>query len=379
MFFIYQEINYMYNTFYKLTHILSNRYVDYSYLVQNPNPKAIEIIYNDIDKLNEYQWYYLCLSNHDELYNIIVKNPSHPYINWRNLCKTSNPNIIKLLKQYDNKIHQVFWRHICSNPYAVELILDKKYKHNIYWKQLCANTNDIILELVSNNLDKLNHDCLLSLCQNTNPKAIEIIIKIMNNIKYVNKLKITYTCWIYLWSNPSAYKLILSNLDKLRNEWSYEFLCKNINTDVLKFIEKNIDKLNNFYCWNNLCQNTNSYAIKIISNNIDKIYDNSWCKLCLNTNTDALELVSKHLDKLNASSWSNLCANPNPQAFELVKNNLSKLDVWCLRTLWCNPNIWTYDYDTMKKSKMKLHNELRYYFMNPQKILKIERFWILKP
>ena len=82
----------------------------------------------------------------------------------------------------------------------------------------------------------------------------------------------------------------------------------------------------------------------------------------LSYNPNAIDLLESNLDKVD---WDGLTRNPN--AIYLLEANPNEID-W--NSVWSNPSIFTYDYDTIKKSKVDLHKELVEYLYHPSKIAK---------
>jgi hypothetical protein len=81
--------------------------------------------------------------------------------------------LIFIIENNVDKLTNYCWEFLCRNENAlplIEKILDKLTEHG--WFYLCKNKNAI--PLIEKNLDKLTEDCLINLCKNSN---IFIVIK----------------------------------------------------------------------------------------------------------------------------------------------------------------------------------------------------------
>jgi hypothetical protein len=250
--------------FYKLKKIVNPEKLDWSKIVRSTNTNAIYFIEKHIELLKcDYLLEYLSrnpfaaemLSRHSEkiVWNDFVKNPNavHVIDKYFDLCFQSlnkngkqellkHPNFVHLIKKYQQKIVDEllfidcipdilkikkpeyfdlfekylekypekieeiqlydFWRELCENPYAIDII--EKNLHKIPdhgWAALVKNKNAI--HLIEKNLDKLNYIGLNSLYQRS------------------------YVCWERLSENPAAISFLKKNIDKIR----WEHLIKNPN------------------------------------------------------------------------------------------------------------------------------------------------------
>lgn len=347
-------------------------------LCKNTNDTILEFIlkYFDMLEMNYISWMNLCYNpNNTIFFDIILKKLETIEINiFMSFCINKNPKINKFLLNNITKLSQinnVIFKLLCERndndivEYILnnlDMILNTTYKKFYYqwcyqngisfeigstiWKHLCLNTNDKILDLISNNLDKLNIECWKSLCKNTNNKSIYLIL---NNLD-----KLNYSCWCILCSNTNdkAIELVLNNINKLNyplyGSYVYnslrKYMSKNTNYKALEFIMKNINYDNDITVLDNLYKN-DSY-LNILNN---KSLDNK---------------------SLMALERNNYYIYPNPIAFEFIINNIDNI-TRISKFIWCNPNIFVYDYDKLKQNKFKLHTELRYYFINPHKIISL--------
>ena len=199
-------------------------------------------------------------------------------LDWASL--SSNPNAIELLKNNPTKI--VWWK-LSSNPNAIELLHENQTRIN--WQYLSRNPNAIeLLKANSKNIDWKN------LSENTNPEAIELLRKNLENIN-IN--------WYWISANPNA--------------------------EAIELLRENPEKID----WSGLSTNPSDEAIKLLKEIPNKIY---WPMLSKNPN--AIELLKENKTKID---WEYLSANPNPNAIELLKENLQKID-W--KKLSANPAIF---------------------------------------
>lgn len=333
-----------------------NRFYIWDHLCSNTNPKVIPILkylYDNIPKCN-IKFYY-------DLYN---------------LCKNTNSLILSSILNYSNVkdlLDTTCYQYLCSNPcdYALEYVSSKINKlNNECWRMLCKNTNSKALDIISKNISKLNDECIYDLCLNSHDKVYDII---------QTKLHLRYI-WKYLCLNQNSkiLELITNNLDKLDND-SISNLCMNPRDKALEILENNLDMINkdNLYflalnknhkmidimiklidkldneIWSRL--SNNPYAYKILLDN-PKNFEYKWDLLCKNTHDKILELISNNVDKLDSCCFEILCENSNPKALEIILNNLDKINKFCWNELYINLNILSYDYDMMKNMRKNMIN-----------------------
>lgn len=118
----------------------------------------------------------------------------------------SNKNLLELLSNNLNAtmffdIEQIMMKLDEAEQIKLLKILSKSY-------------NTKALDIVSNNIDKLNLDCWSNLCSNTHDKAVEIIL---NNINKISLGNISLLC-----GNPNnkVVDFIIKYLDDNQiNEW----------------------------------------------------------------------------------------------------------------------------------------------------------------
>jgi hypothetical protein len=265
-------------------------------LSRNPNPKAIELLKENMDKI-----YWDLLSANPAAIELLrekiedekdideddlIDLEREDKISWRFL--SANPNAIKLLEEnYEN----IDWKTLSANPNAIEL-LEENYE-NIDWKMLSENPNAI--KLLKANPKKINWR---SLSANKNPEAIELL-----------KLHEDQIDWGYISANPNtkAIELLKSNPKKI--DWGA--LSKNMNPAAIELLkeQENEDKIN----WVYLSENPN--AVDLLMANPKKI---DWGGLSKNTNPKVIDLLEEKQHKIK---WGYLSANPI--IFEAVSSESS--------------------------------------------------------
>ena len=174
-----------------------NEKIDWVQLSSNPHPKAIELLAENLDKVD-----WTVLSENPGAIELLKANPHK--ISWRYL--SLNKSAGELLKQrhyYENclsvqeyyrlgKNNQLSWEYLSANPCAIELL--KANPARIHWNELTRNPEAI--EMLKNKPRSVAiHDFYIGL--SVNPCAIEILEK---NKELVN--------WKYLSLNPNATELL---------------------------------------------------------------------------------------------------------------------------------------------------------------------------
>ena len=174
-----------------------NEKIDWGQLSSNPHQKAIELLVENLDKVD-----WTVLSENPGAIELLKANPHK--ISWRYL--SLNKNAGELLKQrhyYENSLsveeyyslgknNQLSWEYLSGNPCAIELF--KANPARIHWKELTRNPEAI--EMLKNKPRGVSiHDFYVGLSEN--PHAIEILEK---NKDLVN--------WKYITRNPNSTELL---------------------------------------------------------------------------------------------------------------------------------------------------------------------------
>ena len=205
-------------------------------LCQNPNPEAMRILEERLEKLDPAKRLNLKLGGK------IASNPSalpilHKYKDLidTSILKNPNPDAVNLMILYIESLPMtvdvVSCSHFMENPGAIELIekLIVKNPLNVNWRALSKNPNAI--HILEKNIDKVN--------------------------------------WVNLSKNPNAIHILEKNIDKV---CPYEL---SQNPNAIHILEKNINKVN----WGILPENPN--AIPILEKNRHLI---NYSSLSLNPN-----------------------------------------------------------------------------------------------
>jgi len=265
------------------------------------------------------------------------------------LCE--NPNSIKIIEnaiEYNLEVYsylypsnRICWHRLSQNPNAIHIL--EKYKSRIDWEGLSCNPN--AFHILEQNKNKI---VWYELSENPHPDAIKLLKQNYNKI-----------CWVTLSKNPNAIDIIEENYYMIN--WNETCITLNTNPRVMKFIEERIDKLD-MTDWELLSRNPAAIDILIkYPNNID------WESLSRNPCEKAVELLRQNPDKI---CWTNICENP--YAIDLIEENIYKIrNDSQFRNLATNPAIFTYDYEIMKQTRMKLNKELIEYFWHPLRVEKM--------
>jgi hypothetical protein len=201
--------------------------IDWKSLSINVNPKAINLLEKNLDKINWMElsinhkalrilekhqdkicWSHLSL-NHGAI-NLLKNNLDK--IDWRMLSMNKCPGAIELLKQNPYRIN---WEKLISNPFAIELI-ESKFNDDINfndnslskeaWENLSKNSHPNAIKLLNRHFEKINWKNL-----SDNPNAIPLLAM---NICEINKVGFI--------KNPNVLPIIYANLDKLLWTSSYK-------------------------------------------------------------------------------------------------------------------------------------------------------------
>jgi hypothetical protein len=105
--------------------------IDFDWIAQCLDSKAIHLLEKNLDKIN---WYYL--SGNPAAIHILEKNPDK--INWKSL--STNPAAIHILEKNLNKIN---WKSLSTNPAAIHLLKSNQDRINGYY----LSENPAIFEL----------------------------------------------------------------------------------------------------------------------------------------------------------------------------------------------------------------------------------------
>ena len=307
-----------------------------------------------IEKLSKRE-----LSMEPKAVDVLRKNPK--YINWKLIG--GNENAIPIIEDYIQKID---FNWLSGNENAIHL-LKKCKKKRIDWSELCLNINGV--PLIKSNFERI---CWHSLSGNENESAIEIL---QDNLDKID--------WDVLSSNPSALCIIEKNLEKI--DWS--ILSRNEN--AVHLLEANQDKI----CFGNLCYNPSPKVVPLILNNMSKI-ENYLDGYCSRNEPEILSYIEKNFNE-NIQDWNNIASIcRNKDAFYIIEKNLKQLvekegdffwmlisenenamellernkDKICWKRLSSNSGIFKLDLLAMKNQCSPFAEELAAYVFSPNRI-----------
>lgn len=308
----------------------NRKYINYSNLSLNTNPKAIKLLKKYIEEeknkkglryfeINNVDWKRLSENNTDEAIELLIKKyeeekqlllQQYEYeyqkIDWEKLSSNTNPKAIKLFLENIGKIND--WFYFSRNPCNAAIKFLKDNPTYINWVGLSQNTNPIAIDLIiekiktGEELNDIDWDAL-----SKNPS---IFIPYKNNITE----KIRTVTRILLSKVPSIAQTIITDLQEDLREKVVEELLKISKNELRKGIP--IEKLNRY----SLSGNPNAIdlireRIEIEKNFSDDEYNRlpykskvSWNNLSSNTASDAIELLEENYDKID---WDSLSNNPN--------------------------------------------------------------------
>jgi hypothetical protein len=274
------------------------------------------------------------LSSNLNAIDLLSLPKNNKYINYTNLSKNRNPKALLLIEKkiieeknlsetkYKNLKNKISWYDLSENPIAVDLLY--AYQDDISWDAICNNTNPKALELLENKIkedpDEINWEEL-----SANPAAIKILKKYPDNIDYSG---------LSANSSDEAIQLLKDNPDDI----DLNMLSFNKNPKAFELLQELLKiKPEKLYDWTYLSENSLPEAIKILKANFKNI---DWGRLSSNSSDEAIQLLEDELKNNpinNKINWDILSANTNLKALELLKNNQKKI-FWPY--LSANPSIF---------------------------------------
>ena len=333
--------------------------------ILSENPNAVDFLSLPENKKFIFYHYLSCNKSSNPkliklLKDYIKANPRSMEINWKELSK--NKYAIDILTSPENYDH-IDWKGLSSNPSpeAIEfLLLDKNIDH-IKWREFSSNPCDSAIKFLKANQDYIDWGGLSS---NTNPRAIPLIAKKVKEENILSPAEYDYiedkVNWNYLSANPNAIDLIIAKIkdgNRLDDiNWNalsenpaifYPFK-KNRHAKgkiIARLLSSNLMHTSAKTGITNLPSDLHRKIVRdfiSLSKNIlrdgipiDKL---NWSYLCKNPN--AIELLSKRMDFEKGLSkdeydrlpykinWSSLCSNSDPGAIELLSlpENYDKID-----------------------------------------------------
>jgi hypothetical protein len=241
------------------------------------------------------------------------------YIDYSELSKNTNPIAIKFLKNKmleESQLEQFEWKKY------------KKLNTLIDWEEFIANpvAMDYLQAEFEEYFLKGHKKDLMGLLSNTNPAAIQLLRKLLENGKYT-KGDILY--WGTLSANPSAEAFAF-----LQENWAYvnwEYLSKNTHPTAILLLEEKVDR-------------EMGLNLEQLDDYEDIGYNRKINWSFLSTNPKAVHLLEKKwkeekrlmiydIDKYNRLKelkmmvmWRFLSSNPEPSAIKLIKEKLKQED-----------------------------------------------------
>ena len=240
------------------------------------------------------------------------------YIDYSELSKNTNPIAIKFLKNKmleESQLEQFEWKKY------------KKLNTLIDWEEFLANS--VAMDYLQAEFEKFflvgHKKDLAGLLSNTNPIAIQLLRKLLENGKYTK----ADIYWDVLSVNPSveAFAFLQENWHNVNWEW----LSKNTNPNAILLLEEKVDK-----------------EMGLNLEQLDEYEDIGYNKKInwsfLSTNPKAVHLLDKKwkeekrlmrydINKYNRLKelkimvmWKYLSSNPEPTALNLIKEKLKEED-----------------------------------------------------
>ena len=326
----------------------------------------------------------------------LPENKKFIFYHYLSCNKSSNPKLIKLLKDYikANADPHINWEELSKNPYAIDILTSPENYDHIDWKGLSSNTSSAAIkflisdknikfvkwsEFSSNHCDAAitflkdnpHHIDWSGLSANTNSKAIPLINKkikeenLLSPTEYAKLQNKVY--WRALSANPKAIPLIITKIKEgIRlDDIDWDALSKN--PAIFFTFKRNIEAKSRIIA-RILLNNSVSTKTKItdlpgdlhkkivkdlknVSKNIlrdgipiDKL---NWSYLSSNPNAIDLLRERMYFEK-NLSedeykklpyqiNWAALCTNSDPEAIDLLSSPENYIKIDWLR-LSSNPN-----------------------------------------
>lgn len=236
------------------------------------NPNAIHIIEHRLNTnfnnaVNEVNWYYL--SRNPNALPLLERY--FKYIVWTGIAYNPNPKAMVLLEKHLDKLSDAVWWALSTNPNAFHIL--EKHLDKIHWDMLCENPHPGVVHLLKHNLDKVNWG---QLSKNTNPDAIDFLEYHLNN----NTMTIYHVDWWNLSGNPSAISMLerhiehvdwyqlsknpnaISLIENYVSEFEYvpyeiEWKCIAVNPSAINLLRNHLDKFDTTHMWFSLGSNPN--------------------------------------------------------------------------------------------------------------------------
>jgi hypothetical protein len=169
--------------------------------------------------------------------------------------------------------------------------------------------------------------------------------------------------WLFLSSSPYAIHILEKHINKI----NWKGLCVNVHPRAMRLLEQHPEKID----WKTLSTNPSPAAIALLAQHPDKVY---WYNL--SANGGAERLLEKYPENVVRSR---LCINQSQWAMQLLEKDTESIN-WFFLSL--NPSMFvfneTYDYEKMKESKNRLHEDLIQTMFHPDNIHKFGNWGFLE-
>jgi hypothetical protein len=289
-------------------------------------------LFDNMDKCHRYLYY-------------TKNNETHKWdmnINWDFLCNHSDIYTMNIL---ENNLDKIDWCYLSENPNAIHIL--EKNIDKINWNFLCSNNYNAHL-LLKNNFDKINWKVIVN-----NKNAIFLLTDNIQTLTWTD---------IY---NKLEYFEKEYYVDKQKFISSFS---RSDNKYVLQLLYENPDKID----WDILCDNKNGYFI--VEKYIDIIPFSCLC-MC----EKMINYILEHIEEYNKndsseyytrSYWNNLCRNP--AAIDYLEKHQDKI---CYDQIYLNENIFEYDFEIIINKINIYKNELIQKVFHPNRLLNISKIY----
>jgi hypothetical protein len=244
---------------------------------------------------NNIRWNELMLNPHDGAIDLLLENKDK-VIN-KYIFHNTNPRIIQLL----DDTTQLDFNSINLSPIIIEYICKNYYRiSNKLWTKLCTYDNDMVIDLLFSNIDKIN---FYSFSANKNDRVVDYLLQNLDKINWIT----------FSWNeNDKAIDYLIKH--KKRINWtSFSF---NENDNAVKYCIKRYKKID----WSSFSSNKNDIAVEYAIQNPDKIV---WTIFSANKNNKAVKYLTEYYpDKID---YYTFCDNPNDLAVIYLIKNQNKI------------------------------------------------------
>ena len=153
-------------------------------LTTNTNPKAIEIIEKYYYKLYPLEFdaeevidFWTDLCRNPNATHLIEKYPH--YIDWKTILENPSPKAVEIIEKNLDKIYEDDFPILSGNPSAVHIFEKPENLNKLFdWSYLCKNLNPKAIDIIVNNWDKVDWFAF-----SQNPSAIHIILQLLQEQK----------------------------------------------------------------------------------------------------------------------------------------------------------------------------------------------------